>query len=90
MKGVIGGMKPIREDAVILVVSNPVDTLTLIAQNLAGLPRQQVFGSGTFLDTSRLTVFLSDLLNVRNMKLVKRSSFKTYTRFRRRVSMLTC
>ncbi|KAI8140264.1 lactate dehydrogenase B [Fennellomyces sp. T-0311] len=64
MKNIIGGMQPIRKDAVLMIVSNPVDTLTLIAQNLSGLPRHQVLGSGTFLDTSRLTVFLSDLLNV--------------------------
>ncbi|KAI9494251.1 lactate dehydrogenase B [Zychaea mexicana] len=64
LKEVIGGMQPIRRDAIMMLVSNPVDVLTSIAQNLSGLPRKQVFGSGTFLDTSRLTVYLSDLLNV--------------------------
>ncbi|KAI9251747.1 lactate dehydrogenase/glycoside hydrolase [Phascolomyces articulosus] len=64
LKEIIGGMQPIRKDAVIMLVTNPVDTLTLIAQNLSGLPRSQVFGSGTFLDTSRLTVYLSDLFDI--------------------------
>ncbi|MFC1638869.1 L-lactate dehydrogenase [Patescibacteria group bacterium] len=44
----------IRKDAIILVVSNPVDILTYVTQEISGLPQSQVFGSGTLLDTSRL------------------------------------
>ncbi|KAI8148720.1 lactate dehydrogenase B [Fennellomyces sp. T-0311] len=64
LESVIGAMKPIREDAVVLLVSNPVDILTHIAHKLTGLPRNQVFGSGTFLDSSRLRVFLAKTLHV--------------------------
>jgi len=50
--------------ALLLVVSNPVDILTAIAARLAGLPRGRVFGSGTYLDSSRLRVDLSTQLGV--------------------------
>lgn len=57
-------MEPIRSDAIMMMVSNPVDTLTQIAQELSGLPMAQVFGSGTYLDTTRLRVLLSHILDV--------------------------
>lgn len=41
-------------NAVILVVANPVDILSLITYKLSGLPHQRVIGSGTVLDSSRL------------------------------------
>jgi len=51
---IIDGLKPINPNAIIIVVSNPVDIMTMCAQKRSGLPRQQVFGSGTFLDSQRL------------------------------------
>lgn len=47
-----------------MIVANPVDVLTHIARKLSGLPTNQVFGSGTFLDSSRLRVLLADKLQV--------------------------
>lgn len=64
MKKVIDGLKPIRDDAVILVVANPVDALTYFAQEFSGLPKSQVFGSGTFLDSARLRGILADKIGV--------------------------
>ncbi len=40
-------------DAIYLMVTNPVDVLTYVALKISGLPANQVFGSGTVLDTSR-------------------------------------
>jgi L-lactate dehydrogenase len=40
-------------DAVLLIVSNPVDVLTYLTTKVAGLPAGRVFGSGTVLDTAR-------------------------------------
>ena len=40
-------------------VTNPVDVVTYVALKLTGLPRNQVFGSGTVLDTSRLRYLVS-------------------------------
>lgn len=50
----IQDMKPFRKDTVLLLVANPVDVLTYFAQQMAGLPKEQVFGSGTVLDSARL------------------------------------
>lgn len=64
LESVIGSMQPLNKDAILMVVANPVDILTCIAQKLSGLPRKQVFGSGTYLDTGRLRLALSQALNV--------------------------
>mgnify|MGYP000896153867 CR=1 FL=1 len=47
------------KDALLLVVTNPVDVMTYLAYRLSGLPARQVLGSGTVLDTSRLRYLLS-------------------------------
>lgn len=57
-------IKPINPDAVIIMVSNPLDCLTLLAQSQSGLPRNQVFGTGTFLDTLRLHEIIAQKLNI--------------------------
>ena len=41
-------------NAIYVIVSNPVDILTYVFTKISGLPQQQVIGSGTILDTSRL------------------------------------
>lgn len=41
-------------DAILLVVSNPVDVLTYVTLKLSGYPQSRVIGSGTVLDTARL------------------------------------
>lgn len=64
LKSVLDGMKPLRKDAVLLLVANPVDVLTAIAQKMSGLPKEQVLGSGTLLDSVRLTRSLADRLKV--------------------------
>ncbi|WP_431813458.1 L-lactate dehydrogenase [Kocuria sp. cx-455] len=40
--------------AIFVLVTNPCDVLTVVAQKITGLPRRQVLSSGTVLDTSRL------------------------------------
>jgi L-lactate dehydrogenase len=45
--------------AVVLVVSNPVDILTYVAQKRSGWPRGRVIGSGTVLDSGRFRYLLS-------------------------------
>lgn len=44
----------LKRDAIVLVVTNPVDIITMTAQRATRLPAGQVFGSGTTLDTARL------------------------------------
>jgi L-lactate dehydrogenase len=48
----------------ILMVSNPLDLMTLEATRLAGLPAGRVFGSGTLLDTARFRLHLAKTINV--------------------------
>lgn len=64
LKNIIGSMQPIRPDAIILMVANPVDILTHIARKLSGLPHNQVIGSGTYLDTTRLRIYLGEIFDV--------------------------
>lgn len=61
---IIDEMKPINQNTIIIMVTNPVDTLTYYAQEIAGLPKNQIFGSGTFLDSQRLRNILSKKLNI--------------------------
>ena len=64
MQQIISDMKPINPEAIIIIVSNPLDTLTLCAQQASDLDRSQVFGTGTFLDTQRLRGILSKKLTI--------------------------
>lgn len=47
------------KDAILLVVTNPVDVLTYVTGKLSGFSSERVIGSGTVLDTSRLKYLLS-------------------------------
>ena len=64
LSAVVGQVVQAARDAVLLVVSNPVDVLTCMAQRLSGLPVGQVIGSGTVLDTARLKYLLGQRLGV--------------------------
>lgn len=48
----------------ILMVTNPLDIMTLKATELAGLPHGRVFGSGTLLDTARFRLHLSKAIEI--------------------------
>ncbi len=50
----------LRKDAVVLVVSNPVDILTYLATKRLGLPADQVLGLGTLLDTIRFRSLIAE------------------------------
>ncbi|QRN99749.1 L-lactate dehydrogenase [Archangium violaceum] len=54
----------VAPNALLLVVTNPVDVLTYVVQKLSGLPSKRVFGSGTVLDSSRFRFLLARHLNV--------------------------
>jgi L-lactate dehydrogenase len=53
-----------KKEAIVFVVSNPVDVLTYLAVKELGLPAAQVIGLGTVLDTTRLRSMLAQRLNV--------------------------
>ncbi|ORX84211.1 L-lactate dehydrogenase [Basidiobolus meristosporus CBS 931.73] len=64
LQNVITNMSPINPNAKILLVANPVEILAHITQKISGLPHNQVFGSGTFLDSGRLRSALGRKLGV--------------------------
>ncbi|MGN1052854.1 MAG: L-lactate dehydrogenase [Candidatus Scatosoma sp.] len=51
-------------NAIYLMVANPVDVLTYVFEKVSGLPKGQVIGSGTILDTIRLRTRLSELYSI--------------------------
>jgi len=64
LKSVLGEI--VRRDfgGILLIVSNPVDVLTHVAQVLSGYPKNRVIGSGTVLDTARLKQLVGETLSV--------------------------
>ncbi|MGB3757489.1 MAG: L-lactate dehydrogenase [Rivularia sp. (in: cyanobacteria)] len=51
-------------DAILLIVTNPVDVMTYISLQLSGLPSTSVIGSGTVLDTARFRYLLAEKLQL--------------------------
>ncbi|MDF2460853.1 MAG: ldh [Candidatus Saccharibacteria bacterium] len=64
MQSVVEGVMKQGKPVFIIVVANPVDTLTHVALKASGLPKSRVFGTGTTLDTARLRVTLAHQLGV--------------------------
>ncbi|MBQ8360151.1 MAG: L-lactate dehydrogenase [Oscillospiraceae bacterium] len=54
LKDVAKNVVPYAPNAIYLIVSNPVDVLTYVFHKVSGVPENQIIGSGTILDTSRL------------------------------------
>ena len=53
-----------NKDAILLIVTNPVDILTYVSAKLSGYPENRVFGTGTVLDTARLKYLIGEHLQV--------------------------
>ena len=64
MKSITKSIMASGFNGVIIVASNPVDLMTYVVSKVSGLPKNQVFGSGTVLDTARLRYLMSDYLKV--------------------------
>jgi malate dehydrogenase len=46
-------------DAIIIVVSNPLDAMCHVAKNVSGFPKEHVFGQAGILDTARFRTFIA-------------------------------
>jgi malate dehydrogenase len=46
-------------DAILVVVSNPLDAMCHVAKNVSGLPKERVFGMAGILDTARFSTFIA-------------------------------
>ncbi|HEY8365124.1 MAG TPA: L-lactate dehydrogenase, partial [Haloplasmataceae bacterium] len=64
MKGIVENIRKSDFKGLILVATNPVDIMTYVAYKYSNLPHNQVFGSGTSLDTARLRYLLSNYLQI--------------------------
>jgi L-lactate dehydrogenase len=64
--GILQSLKQagLKKDAIVFVVSNPVDILTQLAVEQTGLPPSQVLGLGTALDTSRFCSLIATALKL--------------------------
>ena len=51
-------------NGIIIVATNPVDLMTYVVSKVSGLPKNQVLGSGTALDTARLRYLLADYFKI--------------------------
>ena len=51
-------------NGIIIVASNPVDLMTYVVAKVSGLPKNQVIGSGTVLDTARLRYIVGQYLKI--------------------------
>ncbi|MDO5541079.1 MAG: L-lactate dehydrogenase [Eubacteriales bacterium] len=64
MESIVGSIMENHFSGILLVVSNPVDIMTYYAWKLSGLPKNQVIGSGTALDTARMAGSVAELFEV--------------------------
>jgi malate dehydrogenase len=63
VKGVTEKLLQHSPDAIIVVISNPMDTMTYLALQSSGLPKKRVVGMGGILDSARFKFYLSEALN---------------------------
>jgi L-lactate dehydrogenase len=59
MREVMNSITQYTKDAIIIVVTNPVDIVTYLAQNHFGYPKEKIIGTGTLLDTARFRRILA-------------------------------
>lgn len=64
MKSITQSIMASGFNGVIVVASNPVDLMTYVVSKVSGLPKGQVVGSGTVLDTARLRYIMAEYLNI--------------------------
>jgi len=64
VRGVAENIAKHAPNAVIIVVSNPLDEMTALTQLASGFPKNRVLGQAGMLDTARFTNFVAEELNV--------------------------
>ena len=63
-ESIVGNIALYNRDAILLVVTNPVDVLSYVTYRVSGFPACRVIGSGTVLDTARLKQQMGNHLGV--------------------------
>ncbi len=63
-KSILADVVKYCPDAILLIVSNPVDIMTYVTLKISGFPSSRVIGSGTVLDTARFRTLLARKLDI--------------------------
>src|SRR6188508_3471369 len=64
MSDVIARITPGSPNAILIIVSNPLDEMTFLAAERSGFPKERVVGMAGVLDSARLRYFIAEQLNV--------------------------
>lgn len=64
VKSVVDSILKHSPDAIFVIVSNPMDTMTYLALKASGLPKNRIIGMGGALDSARFKCYLSLAMNV--------------------------
>jgi malate dehydrogenase len=62
VKGVVENILKFSPNAIIVVISNPMDTMTYLALKSSGIPKNRIIGMGGILDSARFKYYLSQAL----------------------------
>src|SRR6201997_2630082 len=64
VRGVVENVVKHAPEAVLIIVSNPLDEMTALAASVSGFPRHRVMGQAGMLDTARFSYFVAERLGV--------------------------
>jgi malate dehydrogenase len=64
MSDVVAKITPGSPNAILIIVSNPLDEMTFLAAERSGFPKERVVGMAGVLDSARLRYFIAEELNV--------------------------
>lgn len=64
MKSVAEGVKANAPDAIVIIISNPLDAMVTLFKKVSGLPHHRVLGQAGILDSSRFSTFIAWELGV--------------------------
>src|SRR5438874_10584050 len=63
VKDVVNNVTTHSKNAILIVVTNPLDEMTFLAAETSGFPKERVMGMAGVLDSSRLRYFIADALH---------------------------
>ncbi|MEJ7625292.1 MAG: malate dehydrogenase [Ferruginibacter sp.] len=63
VKSVTQNLLQYSPDVIIIVISNPMDTMTYLALKSSGIPKHRIIGMGGILDSARFRYFMSQSMN---------------------------
>ena len=64
MKDVMTSITQYTKDAIIIMITNPLDIMVYYAENFFGYPKNKIFGTGTTLETARFRSIIANKYNV--------------------------